>query len=717
MEKKSRAKIQKKIKKKKKIRLNRWLQVSTNDKYSLHGFADASEKAYAAACYLHVIDVHGKHKVNLIAAKSCVAPIKTLTIPKLELQAAQLLARLMIKVKTALNILDIECFAWSDSTIVLSWLRHPPTLWKVYVTNRVTQIQSLIPTEHWRHVPTELNAADCVTRGLSVEQLNDFELWWHGPDFLKNEREMWPTLPAMEAGMDKIYRAPKILNTRVERNIETQKTNDILRRFSNLYRLQRFTAKMKRWCKRKPVSEFLTTIELKAALMFWVSEVQKQYFTDEFRLLSSGRNIPRSSSLITLHPQFDEQYQILRVGGRLEKSSLDHDAKHQVILPFGSELSHLIIDHAHKHVLHGGVQATLRFVRERFWIIRGRIMVKAQLAKCITCFRYKKQTPNQLMGQLPTARVQMSRPFAHTGVDFAGYFEVKTSNLRNASFTKCYVALFICMCTRAIHLELVRDLSTQAFLDAIKNFVGRRGLPSDIYSDNGTNFVGAKNELPRLLADSTSSVARDVHEILLTENIQWHFNPARAPHFGGLWESNIKQMKLHMTKILADKKLRFEEFYTVLIQIEACLNSRPLCVLRDDDDEPEMLTPSHLLHGFALKSVPEPDITCDGIGLLDRYHEKQKLYQQFWKIWSNDYLNEMQKRTKWQQAKANFIPGHLVIVMEDNVPPSRWLLGRVVSVSPGADGLVRTAIIKIGKSLFSRPIHKLCLLPSNEEGQ
>lgn len=168
------------------------------------------------------------------------------------------------------------------------------------------------------------------------------------------------------------------------------------------------------------------------------------------------------------------------------------------------------------------------------------------------------------------ALTQINRPFSHTGVDFAGYFVVKTSKLRNASFKKCYVALFMCVTTRAIRLELVRDLSTVAFLDAIKNFVGRRGSSSHMYSENSTNFVGAANRLPDLFLDAKSEVSMEIGNLLIKENIQWHFNPVQAPHFAGVWLNPIKQIKLHLNKVLRGLKLRFEDFNTVLIQVEAC---------------------------------------------------------------------------------------------------------------------------------------------------
>lgn len=282
------------------------------------------------------------------------------------------------------------------------------------------------------------------------------------------------------------------------------------------------------------------------------------------------------------------------------------------------------------------------------------------------------------MADLRAPQVQPNLPFTHTGVDFAGYFEVKTSTRRNAGTTKCYVSLFICLTTKAVHLELARDLSTQAFIDALARFVARRGIPSDMYSDQGTNFVGTVAELPKLWYDTTSNESQAIQKVLTHNCIKWHFNPARANHFGGLWEAGVKSMKTHLHRVLKNRTLTYENFNTLIIQIEACLNSRPLCPVSEDPNDLDVLTPGHFIMGRAPLTLPHPDLKGIEMSRLTRHQFIQQLYQSFWEQWSNEYLTRLQIRPEWKQQHENLKVGQIVVIKEDNTPPIKWILGRII---------------------------------------
>ncbi|XP_062557114.1 uncharacterized protein LOC134221972 [Armigeres subalbatus] len=253
---------------------------------------------------------------------------------------------------------------------------------------------------------------------------------------------------------------------------------------------------------------------------------------------------------------------------------------------------------------------------------------------------------------------------------------------------KMYVAVFICLCTKAVHLELVSDLTTDRFIQALRRFSARRGKCEDLYSDNGTNFVGARNKLKELdellrTKEHREGVARHCSE----QGTRWHFNPPSAPHFGGLWEAAVRSAKIHLVKVVGETPLSPEDFTTLLVQIEGCLNSRPLTPMSDDPNDLEPLTPSHFLIGSSLQSLPDPDLENVKLNRLDRFQLMQKLLQDFWKRWRREYLCQLQGRNKRWKPPIKVDIGGLVIIREDNQPPMKWKLGRITAVHPGTDGI------------------------------
>jgi hypothetical protein len=295
------------------------------------------------------------------------------------------------------------------------------------------------------------------------------------------------------------------------------------------------------------------------------------------------------------------------------------------------------------------------------------------------------------MGQLPLARVTVARPFLNAGIDYVGPFEIKSGNTRSKTTTKCYIVLFICMATKAIHLELVSNLTSEAFIAALKRFIARRGLIDHLYSDNGSNFVAANRELKEFL--------RQVHDYAAKTQFQWHFIPPNSPHFGGLWEAGIKSLKYHWKRIVGKVLLTFEEFSTLITQVEACLNSRPLTALSND---PSYLSPSHFLNGASLTSLPEPDFTNSTMNSLSRWQKVQHFSQQLWNRWSSDYLNSLQQCSKWRNKQPNLQPGMLVLLREYNLSPMSWRPAMIIETFPGSDGHVRVVTEPVLDTLSDR---------------
>ncbi|GFX61219.1 integrase catalytic domain-containing protein [Trichonephila clavipes] len=263
----------------------------------------------------------------------------------------------------------------------------------------------------------------------------------------------------------------------------------------------------------------------------------------------------------------------------------------------------------------------------------------------------------------------------------------------------------------AVHIELVLDLTSQAFIPALKRFMARRGKCAKLFSDNGKNFVGACNEIKKLL-EIVRNPDEKLANYLAAEGIEWKFIPARSPNFGGLWEAAIKSCKYHLKRVGIN--LTYEELLTVTVQIEGILNSRPLCPLSNNDDDFQVLTPTHFLINRSLNSLEEPNLTKCKESNLKRWQKITKIVQLMWKFWSCNYLNQLLQRGKWMFEKNNVKIGDLVLIIEENLPTYKWALGRIVELYYGEDKKVRVVKIKTQYSTCKRAISKIFVLPMED---
>ncbi|GFT66208.1 integrase catalytic domain-containing protein [Trichonephila clavipes] len=429
------------------ININRCIVVEQPEVIELHGFSDASQSAYGAVVYCKSITSDGKMLVHLIASKSRVAPTKQTTIPRLELCAAVLLAKLVHRVKQALKLNVTNTFLWSDSMIVLSWIRKESYQLKTFVANRIATIQEMTSSEQWRYVATEDNPADFVSRGMDSLKLKTCELWWNGPKFL----------------------------------------------MSNQY------------------------------------------------------------------PQ----------------------------------------------------------------------------------------------RQIPVAVIK----------------------------------------DPAVHLDIVTDLTSNAFIATLKRFIFRRGKCAKLYSDNATNFVGANIELKKMF-NLVCKPDEALASYMASEGIDWKFLPLEPQILEVSGRQALNLFKFYLKRVVGNIRLTYEEFLTVIIQIEGMLNSRPLVPLSSDLDDLNVLTPSHFLIGRSITSIVEPDLTNLNENRLDNWQKITKIIQLIWKRWSVDYLNSLQQRNKWHFEKKNAKIGDMVIIKEDNLPSCQWSLGRINNIYPGKDSKVRVVEVK-----------------------
>ncbi|XP_058810637.1 uncharacterized protein LOC131675615 [Phymastichus coffea] len=684
------------------LTINRWLGLSRQKTFEIHGFSDASSRAYAAVTYLRIDNGNGNYQVSLLSAKTKVTPVKTVSIPNLELCGATLLVKLVVHLQKLDFLQNVPVQLWSDSQIVLAWLKKHPCSWKTFVANRVSFIQTELPSATWAYVPTKQNPADLATRGASPDELRSNELWWTGPKWLMSPSDKWPQSPKPMRSMHSIKTLDEPL---------------LLSRYSNLTRLVRITA----WCLRPFLQKirkratqgsypaYLTTSDLANARDALVKLAQSNAFSSEIGLLQARKSLPKRNHLCKLRPFVDIDG-ILRVGGRLGNAKLPHHLHFPAILPRDSTLSRLFISHAHERAYHGGPTLTISILLRFAWIVNMRALVKSAIHKCVKCQRHSPRLAHQLMGDLPAERVTPARPFTNTGLDYAGPFQLRASKGRGRTTYKGYIALFVCFATKALHLEVVGDLTTASFLAAYRRFVSRRGICKKLFSDNATTFHGADAEL-RGMFKAASSFYTEASRLMANDGTEWVFIPPTTPHYGGLWEAGVRSTKHLLKKLVGERTLSFEEFSTVLAEIEACLNSRPLCQMTADPEDLQALTPAHFLIGAASGVIPDEASPSAPENRLDRFQLLQRIRDQFWKRWSTEYVLLLQGRNKWRCPTANFAIGQLVLIKDDRYPPAKWPLGRVLELHAGADGLVRVVTLKTATNTLRR--HVACLAPLN----
>lgn len=686
--------------------------VSIKQSYRLIGFCDASEKGFAAVIYIQVTDNQPADSV-LLKAKSKVAPLKILSIPRLELCGALLLAKLMYSVLQNFSSDQIaDVYYFTDAQLVLTWLKTPPHMLKTFVANRIVSILELTNIEQWNHVASEENPADCASRGLQPAQLLSHSLWFNGPEFLKSSPNSWvqynESCLIEDEDPERKERCSLITN-----KTEESYLCSVFSRYSSLRKLQRVMAYVRRFLHNlrnstKRIYGFLSTDELRQSLLTCVSVTQQQYFSSEIRTIAASGTIPKHLRSLT---PFIDPTGLLRVGGRLEHSLLSQDAKHPLLLPKKAHISHLICDYYHLISLHSGPRTVQALICSKFWILSLRSLVRQRIYKCLRCFRLKAQPPQPVMGNLPPSRSQLIRPFYRVGVDFAGPFTVKESKLRKSRNEKGYLCLFVCMAIKSLHLEFVSELSTKAFLAAFDRFVSRRGLPHDVYSDCGRNFVGASRqikEIVRFLQDNNDKIFSSLSD----KQIHWHFNPPAAPNFGGLWEAGVKSAKTLMIRIIGNSILTFEEYSTLFSRIEAVLNSRPLCAIPSTpEDGIDYLSPGHFLIGHPLISTPE-QLYEENLTLHCRWQRLKQMTQTFWRRWSHEYLHTQMQRNKWTKGNSNLKIGDVVFIQGTESTPLSWPIGRIDEIHPGPDDTVRVVTVRTTSGTLVRPVNKLYVLPT-----
>lgn len=696
--------------------------------YQLHGFCDASEKAYAANIYLLTQNENGEKSCRLICSKNRVAPLKRLTLARLELCGAELLSQLVTRVQKILCLEIQEIHYWTDSTTVLRWLERESRIFNTFVANRISRIQSSTSSGYWHYVPSQENPADYPTRGkLPVDFLQSVKFWLEGPDFLTQSEDFWPKIPYVDEDLPEIKRKIKSSGTVMA---ITGKANyddlisSIDKRFHHsalsILRIFAHVGRFINACKERvrlrkadirakiPERNELCRTEMDKGLQLILRNIQLTSFVSDRNAVEHG--LPLQGKFRFLRPFIDPDDDLIRVGGRLGKGDYPYFTKHPVVLPPTHLFTRTLMRHYHYRYLHCGQQALLAAIRQKYWPIGARQLANSVARSCNVCFYTRPKPTLPIMGHLPKEALSPGfRPFLNVAVDYASGLQIHQRG-RGRRPIKAYVCVFVCMATHAIHLELTEELSTAAFIATIRRFIGRRGLCRRITCDNGTNFVGANNELQKLV-QQLAKCEQKIAEELLEDVIEFKFSPPYSPHFNGLAEAGVKSMKTHLRRIAGNASLTYEEMNTLLIMIEAVLNSRPLTPLSEDPQDFESLTPAHFLVGGPLKSFPEP-IDDQKVSLVSRYHRLRQLSQHFWKRWSKEYVIGRQQLLKWYNMKENLSVGDLVMIVDDQSKPFMWSIGRVSATYPDKEGVVRVAEVTTRTGVIKRAAHRLCPLPT-----
>ena len=686
----------------------------------IHGFCDGGEKAYGSAIFLRWKLADGSYRCIPFMIKAYVAPLKKKSIPRLELMGCLSLARLYSTCKEALEFAEItscKSVFWIDSQTVLTWIRTCSRKFKPFVSVRVAEIQETVETQAFRYIRSDCNPADVLTRGAPPEELKS---WMEGLPFLWLPEEEWPKFEGNSKQDDgessnemkpnkvkvtkpekpTVFAASAEESTDFSQPIENPIMEHLMKTCSTYTKARRTLAYVLR---------FINNTRTKKSNKSPISPQELR--ESELQMLKWCQQMINIDTVDKkLIPTADEQG-LLCAHGRLENiRSLPKEMRKPIILPRGHQMVNLLLKHLHEKRAHCGYKSLVYESRKRFWIVGVRKMDQQVTSKCVTCKKLRKKPLEQLMGQIPKLRVAAGFPaFSNTALDMFGPFQVR---IGRKTLKEAQAIIFTCMTTRAIHLELVTDKSTDTFLMAFRRFASLRGHPSSCWSDCGTNFVGAQQYLKEIMQDWNIPRIQSVLSEEFSCSFQWEWNVPRASHQNGVVESLIKSVRQALDASSKNHSFTEEQWRTYLAEVTYLLNSRPLYPSSDGIWESPPISPNDHLIGYHFPPpVPGEE---QRVNPRDHMRSTEKRVQEFWNCWMKYFAPNLLPRNKWYRQRENLQEGDLVLETEPT-PRRTWKLGLVLLTYPGADGLVRKAKIKTAKSVYDRPIHKLCLIATKQE--
>ena len=660
-------------------------------------FADASKEAFGCTIYA----VQGDSR-SLLFAKTKVGPVRERTLPSLELLASLLALKCLVTIfdnGIFVNISLNSIVLFVDSQVVLSWiLSNKAPRKNVFVNNRLKEISSLLDRIRIKYVPVSFayipsfhNEADLLTKPLTGKKFKErFDQWVSGPE--------WLTLPSSEWPKGHLGCIPHkikedLINTVVGMG-DSPPAVDITK-YSSFSKLLGVTCNVFKFAfklRRKDIDC------VEAATNYLIKIMQSDEFVVELDYLRdpSGLEAPR---LVTQLDLFLDNNGVIRSRGRIDKNvDLKYHVVNPVLVARKHHLTRLLVYYAHTKSLHLGLQPTLNFLRTHgFWILKARQVVNSVLKECVVCKRYnvrggKYPSPSSL----PAERVNLSVPFAHTGVDYTGHIWILNED---GTKSKYYILIFTCFNTRALHLEAVHSMSTAEFILAFVRFVNRYGVPSSVYSDNAKSFIQAGGIIEQLLSSS------EFEERFKISHVKHKTIPAYAAWYGSVWERLIRTVKQCLYKALGRTVPYFSQFVTLLSDVQKVLNNRPL-TYRSQDNEIDIITPNHFLVGRPLPSLlfgnleqlPEWDY-CDrgeySTSLQRTLEFRDSSLELFKEKWLKEYLvNLREKDRACAHSSRNWMPGEVVFFKLPLKTRPHWPLCQIVEVYPDTKGIIRTVKIR-----------------------
>ena len=700
----------------------------------LHVFCDGSLIAYGAVAYLRFENYKNEITSSILMAKSRLTPINRAalrTVPRIELNAAKESVLLYQKIKNELDIKISSSYFWSDSVTVLNYIKSETGRFHRFVENRVSFIRGLTNPNQWFHVPSAENPADLLSRGSKnvVKFMNDSK-WKRGPEFLFQNKASWPNQNInCELPEDDVeVKQSSAFATKYDDACDVSPTEKLFFSTSSWMKLVYRVATIRRLsrCLKSKVwiNNNFTVSEISSAELAIWKYIQQKNFKDIFIKLSNN-SLERKHHLSKLSPFIDGDG-VIRVGGRIKNANVEYEQKHPIILPKNNFVVKLFCRNLHGKIGHLGRENLISNLRKNFYIIGCSSLAKEISRQCVICRRVHGRPSQQLMADLPVDRLTSDLPaFSNTGIDFFG--PILVSRGRGRAKEKRYGVLFTCLSSRAMHIEIAHSLDTDSFINSLRRFISRRGPVKLIRSDNGTNFVSGNKEINAAIREWNTA---QVDNWCKSNYIDWIFNPPLAPHFGGVWEREIRSIKTVLVSLTLEfsNKIIFtdEVLLTLICEIENILNSRPLTSVSTDPNDCEALTPNHLLRLYSGVTFPPGLFDANDVHHRRRWRQIQHMAEVFWHRWRKEYLPLLMLRQKWTKTQRSLKPGDLVLVIDQLLPRNFWCTGRVESVSVGKDGLVRSANVKVcrlkdgknfrmGTTILQRPISKLILIKTIEE--
>ena len=679
-------------------------------KREIHVFADASFHGLGTAIFIRTVG-NNQAQSSLAFASSRLAPKGAMSIPRLELNAALEASTAALKIQQELRIGLEDTYYYTDSMVVIGYLENTRKSFTRYVSRRIELIRQVTSGKSWKHVSTSQNPADLASRPQEVNVLMS-SLWLHGPNFLQ----------------DPNYEVTYGNKVDPEIFLDEEVGNEVICVKSVVSKVTVFGRTLERCSKLKVV---LNSVKRVMSLMHHLDEARQRLGVhlaprplwsevpteSAFRVIIREAQIIFDRSKIAEFSPFQDEMGILRVGGRLEYSFLPFDGKHPVIIPKDSNLSVLIAKHYHEKVKHQGRMLTLSAIRSAgFFIPGGRGLVSSLIKNCSICIQLRGWPTVPRMANLPVQRLEESPCFTFSGMDMFGPFSITEGRTtrRNSGTKKVWGLVFICLVSRAVHIETVPGLDTTSLMNALRRFFAVRGVCRYILSDNASNFHAACKNI------DAGKCLMELREEAERHDCQWRFNPPGASHMSGSIERCVKAVQTIAAtsfRILGDRPMTRDEITTYFMEAVAIINNTPMYDVSNHPNEPLAICPANLL---TLKDQPNPppletfsedDLSSYG---LKRWKRVQRIADEFWNRWRKEYLSSLQGRTKWTKDRKNVAIGDVVIIKAKNTKRNVWPTGIIEVVETSSDGVVRSCQVRTTKGTYRRAVCDLILLVGAE---